>query len=83
MNASLMVSIFNKPSSSRAVNVQVNTVANCVQTMRVWEVPSIRTSRYAHKKRKCWSQLSIGAYGRKDVFCLSYVLGISELKMMA
>ena len=38
-----------------------------IRNMRVSKLPPIRLSRYGREKRKCWSQLSIGAYGTKGL----------------
>ena len=50
--------------------------------MQVSAFPSMRPSRYGREKRKCWSQLSTGAYGRKVVFLLSCLIGTIHHKMI-
>ena len=52
------------------------------RSMLVSEFPLIRPSRYVREKRKCWSQLSTGAYGSKWVFWLYRLIGSSQQKMI-
>ena len=59
-------------------SIQIGTI----RSMRVSAFPSIWPSGYARKKRKCWCQLSTGAYGGKAIFRPSHVIGAMHQKLI-